>query len=102
MLYQIVKSFQEVVSEIMDVEDPIEDAYFLEVSSPGLNRGLFTEDHYKNSIGKEVLIIFTKPLDEKTNVIGILKEVTEDSLIVVANEEDNRRVKNKGKSKSES
>ena len=35
------------VSEILDVEDPIKDAYYLEVSSPGLNRGLYTEEHFK-------------------------------------------------------
>ncbi len=64
-LYKIVKNFQEAVSEILDIEDPIEEAYFLEVSSPGLNRELFTEEHFKNSIGKEVLITFTTSLDEK-------------------------------------
>lgn len=88
------------VSEIMDIEDPIEDAYFLEVSSPGLNRGLFTEDHYKNSVGKEVLIVFTKPLNEKRNVVGILKEVTFDSLIVLANEEIIEESKTKAKARA--
>ena len=74
------------VSEMMDIEDPIEDAYFLEVSSPGLNRGLFTEKHYEDSIGKEVLIRFTKSLGGKRNITGILKEVTEDSLIIETDE----------------
>lgn len=32
----------------MDEKDPIKDPYFLEVSSPGLNRTLFTEEHYKD------------------------------------------------------
>lgn len=36
------------VSDVMDEKDPIKEAYFLEVSSPGLNRGLFTDDHLKN------------------------------------------------------
>ncbi|MEE0725464.1 MAG: ribosome maturation factor RimP, partial [Clostridium saudiense] len=35
------------VSDLMDEKDPIKDPYFLEVSSPGLNRTLFTENHYK-------------------------------------------------------
>lgn len=74
------------VSEMMDIEDPIEDSYFLEVSSPGLNRGLFTEKHYRDSIDKEVLIRFTKSLGGKRNITGILKDVTEDSLIIEADE----------------
>lgn len=88
------------VSEIMDTEDPIEEAYFLEVSSPGLNRELFTEDHYKNSIGKEVLITFTTPLDEKTKVIGILKEVTEDFLVIEAKKEEIVESKTKAKARA--
>ena len=72
------------VSDIMDEEDPISVAYFLEVSSPGLNRGLFTDDHYKKQIGREVLIRFTKSLDGRKNVKGILKEVKENSVVVEA------------------
>ena len=72
------------VSDIMDEEDPIPVAYFLEVSSPGLNRGLFTDEHYKKQIGKEVLIRFTKSLGGKKNIKGILKEVKEDSILVEA------------------
>ncbi len=74
------------VSDIMDEEDPIPVAYFLEVSSPGLNRGLFTEEHYKKQIGKEVLIRFTKSFEGKKNVKGLLKEVNEDSIVIEVEE----------------
>ena len=70
------------VSDIMDEEDPISEAYFLEVSSPGLNRGLFTEEHYKKQIGKEVLIRFVKSFEGRKNVKGLLKEVNEDAIVV--------------------
>lgn len=72
------------VSDIMDEEDPIPVAYYLEVSSPGLNRGLYTEAHYVMQIGKEVLIRFTKSFEGKKNVKGILREVKEDSIVVEA------------------
>ena len=72
------------VSDIMGEEDPISVAYFLEVSSPGLNRGLFTDEHYKKQIGKEVLVRFTKALGGRKNVKGILKEVKENSVVVEA------------------
>lgn len=72
------------VSEIMDVKDPIKDAYFLEISSPGLNRGIYTEEHYKKYINSEVQIRFTKSLNGKKNIKGILKEVKENSIIIDA------------------
>ncbi|VEI45704.1 ribosome maturation protein RimP [Actinobacillus equuli] len=41
------------VSAILDVEDPIADKYNLEVSSPGLDRPLFTLAHYQRLSGKK-------------------------------------------------
>lgn len=72
------------VSDLMDEKDPIKDPYFLEVSSPGLNRTLFNENHYKRFIGREVKVRFTKSIDGKKNVKGILKEVNDDSIVVEA------------------
>lgn len=72
------------VSEILDVEDPIEEAYYLEVSSPGLNRGLYTEEHFKRFIGSEVLVKLTGSLNGMKSVKGILKNVTDESIIVEA------------------
>ncbi|WP_302537508.1 ribosome maturation factor RimP [Clostridium saudiense] len=72
------------VSDLMDEKDPIKDPYFLEVSSPGLNRTLFAENHYKRFIGREVMVRFTKSIDGKKNVKGILKEVNDDSIVVEA------------------
>ena len=74
------------VSDVLDEKDPITDAYFLEVSSPGLNRTLFTEEHYKRFIGREVMVKFTKSVDGKKNIKGILKEVNEDSIVVEADQ----------------
>ena len=74
------------VSDLMDEKDPIKDPYFLEVSSPGLNRPLFTEEHYKRFIGREVMVKFTKSVDGKKNIKGILKEVNEDSIVVEADQ----------------
>ena len=74
------------VSDLMDEKDPIKDPYFLEVSSPGLNRTLFTEEHYKRFIGREVMVKFTKSVDGKKYIKGILKEVNEDSIVVEADQ----------------
>lgn len=74
------------VSDLMDEKDPIKDPYFLEVSSPGLNRTLFTEEHYKRFIGKEIMVKLTKSVDGKKNIKGILKEVNEGSIVVKIDE----------------
>ena len=74
------------VSEILDIEDPIEEAYFLEVSSPGLKRRLFTEEHFKMFIGREVLVRFTSAINGSKNVTGILESVEEDSITVSSGE----------------
>lgn len=44
------------VSAVLDVEDPIMEAYTLEVSSPGLDRPLFTIEHYQRFINQEIVI----------------------------------------------
>lgn len=70
------------VSDLMDEKDPIQEAYFLEVSSPGLNRRLFTEAHYKRFVGREVMVKLTKAIEGKKSIKGILKEVNEENIIV--------------------
>lgn len=70
------------VSEVLDVEDPIKEAYYLEVSSPGLNRGLYKEEHFKKYIGSEVLIRLTSSLNGLKSVKGVLRDVSEDSILV--------------------
>lgn len=75
------------VSEVLDVEDPIKDAYYLEVSSPGLNRGLYTDEHFKRFIGSEVMIKLTSSINNTKNIKGILKDVLEDTIVVEAETE---------------
>lgn len=74
------------VSDLLDAEDFIKDSYYLEVSSPGLNRGLFNDNHYKRFIGSEVLIKLSKAINNNKSIKGILKEVNEDSIVVETDE----------------
>ncbi|MBN7572615.1 ribosome maturation factor RimP [Clostridium beijerinckii] len=70
------------VSDVLDSEDPIKEAYYLEVSSPGLNRGLYKEEHFNKYIGREVLIRLTSSLNGVKSVKGVLRDVSEDSILV--------------------
>lgn len=70
------------VSDLLDTEDPIKEAYYLEVSSPGLNRGLYKEEHFRKFIGREVLVKLTSSINGSKSIKGILKEVLEGSIVV--------------------
>ena len=52
--------------DALDEADPIEEAYILEVSSPGLGRTLKKDRHLEKSIGEEVEIKLFKAVDAKT------------------------------------
>jgi len=62
------------------LEDEIEGAYTLEVSSPGLERKLRRPEHYRKSIGKEVKIKTNNEIDEAKSHRGTLTEVVDDSI----------------------
>lgn len=85
------------VSDVLDVEDPIKDSYYLEVSSPGLNRGLYTDEHFKKFVGREVLVKLKSALNGAKSIKGILTEVDDES-ITVEGEEKVKIVKEKIKS----
>jgi ribosome maturation factor RimP len=67
-----------IISPIFDVEEPISDAYFLEVSSPGIERPLKKPEHFKNSIGEKVKIT----MNDRSKIIGKLQDVTDDKINV--------------------
>ncbi|EHI98489.1 MULTISPECIES: ribosome maturation factor RimP [unclassified Clostridium] len=77
------------ISDVLDAEDPIKEAYYLEVSSPGLNRGLYTEEHFKRFIGREVLVKFTSSINGSKSIKGILKDVLENEIVVEGDAEIN-------------
>lgn len=74
----------EKVSEALDAidPDPIPQAYFLEVSSPGAERPLKTEADLQNAIGKYVHLSFYQAIDGEKFYEGTLKEVNDDSVVL--------------------
>ncbi|MBU0674065.1 MAG: ribosome maturation factor RimP [Proteobacteria bacterium] len=60
------------VSHLLDVEDLVEPAYFLEVSSPGLDRPLVTDRDFLRYLGKPVGLGINDPAEEIIgNIIGV-------------------------------
>lgn len=70
------------VSSVMDVEDPITVAYTLEVSSPGLDRPLFTSAHYSRFIGEEACLVLRIPIENRHKWQGMIKAVEGDEITV--------------------
>lgn len=62
------------LSDLLDEYDFIEDAYILEVSSPGLGRPLRKDRDFERSIGKEVEIRTFRALNRQKEFLGILRE----------------------------
>ena len=60
--------------------DPIPQAYFLEVSSPGAERPLKKEEDYQKAIGQYINISLYQNIDGEKQYQGFLKELTDDEL----------------------
>ena len=71
------------LSEILDKKDPIKDNYFLEVSSPGLDRPLKKDKDFERYKGRDVEIKLYKPMNVSKQFEGELVGLTEDNNIKV-------------------
>lgn len=66
------ENFSRAIDEPLDLADPIKEAYFLEVSSPGLNRELSKDEHFNAFIGEEIIVKLYKAIDKEKELIGKL------------------------------
>jgi ribosome maturation factor RimP len=74
------------VSAMMDVEDPIQGGYSLEISSPGIDRPLFEIGHYQKQIGKRVKIRLYAPINNKRQFKGILLRVEDEDITLLVDD----------------
>jgi ribosome maturation factor RimP len=78
--------FSRKLSEEMDMLDFIADRYFLEVSSPGIERPLKLKTHYLSAINELVEVVWDKDKTRLTTM-GWLQEVNPDDIVVKDKEE---------------
>lgn len=71
------------LSAVFDVEDIMPSGYDLEVSSPGLDRPLFTLAHYRQFLGQKVKVRTHIPHEGRRNFTGILTTADETSITLV-------------------
>ena len=70
------------LSDVLDREDFIPDAYILEVSSPGLGRTLKKANHLAKSIGQDVEIRLFKPVEKRKEFAGRLERFDESTVTI--------------------
>lgn len=70
------------VSPVLDVEDPIDREYHLEVSSPGIDRPLVRARDFATYLGHEAKIELSDLLDGRRRFRGLIKAVDGDSVVI--------------------
>lgn len=68
------------ITELLDQADYIKEQYFLEVSSPGVERVLKKDKHLQNNIGAKVQVKLFKPLNGQKQYEGILISFDENTI----------------------
>ncbi|HCH28687.1 MAG TPA: ribosome maturation factor RimP [Ruminococcaceae bacterium] len=77
------------IDPIIDEADPIDESYYLEVSSPGLNRELKRKEHFTAFIGSKIALKLYKPFDGKKQISGVLVDYLEGPVLET---EDKKRL----------
>lgn len=78
------------INDILDEADYIKDQYFLEVSSPGVERLLRKEKHFEKQIGNKISVKLFKAIENQKEIVGILKSYNQDELII---EQENKEMR---------
>lgn len=70
------------VDEPLDRLDPIDQSYFLEVSSPGIERELTRPEHYELMKGREVCVNLFRPIDGEKEIIADLVGLRDKNIVL--------------------
>ena len=70
------------LNAVLDVEDTIKSAYLLEVSSPGVDRPLFTEAHFAAQVGEQIRVRMADGVNGRRNFKGTLVAVENEHAVV--------------------
>ena len=71
------------INDLLDEADCIKEQYFLEVSSPGIERILRKDRHLEENIGNEIEVsLFKKDENGRKNYIGILKQFDDEKIVI--------------------
>ena len=78
------------IDPILDEADPIEDAYMLAVSSPGVERALTRPEHFEKMSGADVMLKFYTAVDGSKSLRATLVSLDGDDIVVRVGEDEKR------------
>ncbi len=76
------------ISGVLDVEDPIAGEYNLEVSSPGMDRPLYTLEQYAQYIGNDINVRLRVPFEGRRKFFGRLTGIEDGDVVLTAEEHE--------------
>ncbi|HIF50804.1 MAG TPA: ribosome maturation factor RimP [Thiotrichaceae bacterium] len=76
------------LSGVLEVEDPIKGNYDLEVSSPGMDRPLFTVEQFKKVIGETIKLRLYEKYNNRKRFSGVLKAVDDEDVVIDCDNEE--------------
>lgn len=68
------------IMDLLDEADYIKEQYFLEVSSPGIERVLKKQKHFDSAMGEEIEVKLYKPINKEKELEGILTGYDEETI----------------------
>ena len=70
------------VSRILDVNDPLQERYTLEVSSPGIERTLYRLEHFVPFVGHQAKVKLKVPFEGRKNYLGVIAGVGDQAVLL--------------------
>ena len=83
------ETFSRRVDTLLDEADPISQSYYLEVSSPGIERKLTKDWHFKKYAGQQVLVKLIRPVEGVREFVGELLGISDDGNTITILLEEN-------------
>lgn len=70
------------ITGMLDEADYIKEQYFLEVSSPGIEKVIRKQKHFDNAMGEEIEVALFKAINKEKKLTGVLTGYDEDNIII--------------------
>ena len=83
------------LSDMLDKKDPVSQSYYLEVSSPGMDRTLLKDADFERYAGKRVELSLYKAMNGQKKLEGILKGLEGDEIVITDDAENILRLQKK-------
>ena len=74
------------MNDILDTEDPIDESYSFQVSSPGVERELKKPEHFERYLGEKIRLRLYKAVDGAKEHIGALQKADEDEIVLLCDD----------------